>query len=398
MQAGKFIEQFRPQEPKAWHRLAASLGMFILGTVFASWAARIPDVQANLGLSNAELGYALFATPLGQFIAMMITPSLVRRFSSRRVALTAMLLHPAVLIALGAAGDGRMLFAVLMLFGVCYSLLSISVNTQALQVENLYQRSIMAKVHGCWSMGGVLGGLAGGVMAGLHVPPVWHFTLIFVLAVFCARFCSRHFMQEDLKKPSQGSVRRWQMPDAILLVLGAVGFGSMLVEGAMYNWNSVYFVSVLGEDGFSARSGYLSCMLLMVCARFVADGFINRYGEIPVLRVSALSMAAGLALLVFSPGYTCAVVASGFVGFGMAAVVPICYSMAGRLSTVSPAAAISMVCAISFLGFLMGPPVIGALSDVFTLRGAFVAVLLSPVIIGGLSFVLAGRAADAKRN
>lgn len=331
MSFSQSFEQFIPREERTWNRLAVSLGMFILGTIFASWASRIPDIKHFLNLSDAQLGFALFAAPIGQIPSMLVTPMLVKRFGS------------------------------------C---------------------SIMAKFHGCWSLGGVIGGLFGGMMAGLGVSPRWHFVCILLLAFASANFAWRRLMKTDPlpNVAHTGLTRhRWMKPDILLVILGIIGFGSMAVEGSMYDWNSVYFVSVLHEEGFSARLGYLVCMIAMVSARFIADGFINRYGEVFVLRVSSVSMTIGLAMLVAFPTLIPAMIGSAFVGFGMAAVVPICFSMAGRSTLVSASTAISMVTAISFLGFLMGPPVIGTMSEHIGLRGAFAVVMGAPIIVVLLS-------------
>lgn len=388
MSFSQSFEQFIPREERTWNRLAVSLGMFILGTIFASWASRIPDIKHFLNLSDAQLGFALFAAPIGQIPSMLVTPMLVKRFGSCSIVTTAMLCYPIMLVSLGFVQSVHQLFLVLISFGVFNSMLSISVNAQAVGVENLYGRSIMAKFHGCWSLGGVIGGLFGGMMAGLGVSPRWHFVCILLLAFASANFAWRRLMKTDPlpNVAHTGLTRhRWMKPDILLVILGIIGFGSMAVEGSMYDWNSVYFVSVLHEEGFSARLGYLVCMIAMVSARFIADGFINRYGEVFVLRVSSVSMTIGLAMLVAFPTLIPAMIGSAFVGFGMAAVVPICFSMAGRSTLVSASTAISMVTAVSFLGFLMGPPVIGTMSEHIGLRGAFAVVMGAPIIVVLLS-------------
>ena len=127
--------------------------------------------------------------------------------------------------------------------------------------------------------------------------------------------------------------------------------------------------------------GYLAAMIFMVLGRFIADGFINRFGETRVLEVSASSMIAGLALMVGFPTFWSSVVGSALVGIGMASVVPICYSLAGRSKHTSASAAISLVSAISFWGFLIGPPIIGMISQASSLSFAFTLVIVAPALI-----------------
>lgn len=378
--------------------------MFIFGFTFGSWASRIPDIKLALGLSDAALGMVLFACPFAQLPTMALAPVLVKRFGSRPVILTTMVLYPTALLALGTAPTFALLFAAMLMFGVCNCLLNICNTTQAVAVEKLYARSIMNKFHGCWSLGGVAGGLLGGAAASALLTPQVHFSLIWVIAVVSAIAASFWLMRVDpVHKPHEkacktdGKKRRFTLPDAFLIMLGVVGLGCMATESTMYDWNSVYFVTVLGESGFQARWGYLAAMVAMVVARFIADSLVNRFGEVFVLRSSAFFMTAGLAVFALFPSVAAVTLGSALVGFGMAAVVPICYSMAGRSRLMRPSAAISLISAISFLGFLIGPPLIGAISQAFDLRTAFAVMTVCPLIVLVLSAPL-GRLFDQRRG
>lgn len=148
----------------------------------------------------------------------------------------------------------------------------------------------------------------------------------------------------------------------------------------MYDWSSVYFAQVIQPEETFIRAGYLSCMSVMVMARLLADGLVNRFGVTPVLQLSGLSIATGLSLALIWPTLLPATVGLGLVGFGMASVVPLCYSLAGKSTRVPPSVAISLVSSLSFPGFLGCPPMVGFLSHQFSLRWA-----LSPIVIMGIT-------------
>ena len=137
-----FIPLF--QSPKSFYRLAVASFFFLQGLVFASWASRIPDIKQALDLNEAQLGGVLFAIPVGQMSAMALSGYLVSRFGSHRMLLLAALLYSGTLMALGFISETWHLFAMLVFFGVAANLHNISVNTQAVGVERLYRRSIMA--------------------------------------------------------------------------------------------------------------------------------------------------------------------------------------------------------------------------------------------------------------
>ena len=172
-------------------------------------------------------------------------------------------------------------------------------------------------------------------------------------------------------------------PDPYLLALGFIAFGSMATEGAMYDWSSVYFAQVVRPEESLVRLGYMACMCAMVLGRLMADGLVNRYGVRPVLRLSGVSIAVGLSLALVWPRLASATVGLALVGFGMASIVPLCYSLAGRSTKVPARVAISLVSSVSFLGFLACPPMVGFLSHAFNLRWA-----LSPIVLVGVAIAV----------
>lgn len=374
-----------PHTPKAFYRTALMAFFFVMGVIFASWAIRIPDVKAALHLSDAELGGLLFGAPLGQLLAIVPAAWLIGRIRSRRAIIIGMLLMPAALLSLALAGGHVSLFLCLLFFGFADNLLNIALNSQAVGVETLYGRSIMATFHGMWSLGGVAGGLVGAILAPLGVSPLHHFCLIAALAVGVLAALRSWTLPREVrigrKESRSGSSVRL---DPYLAVLGFIAFGSMATEGAMYDWSSVYFAQVVQPGESLVRVGYVACMSAMVLGRLMADGLINHYGVAPVLQISGLCIAGGMALALLRPELGAATAGLAFVGFGMASIVPICYSLAGKSTKVPPQVGISLVSSISFFGFLACPPTVGFLSHLADLRWA-----LSPIVVVGLLITLA---------
>ncbi|MFQ8889798.1 MAG: MFS transporter [Bilophila wadsworthia] len=175
-----FIPLF--QSPKSFYRLAVASFFFLQGLVFASWASRIPDIKQALALNEAQLGGVLFAIPVGQMSAMALSGYLVSRFGSHRMLLLAALLYSGTLMALGFISETWQLFAMLVFFGVAANLHNISVNTQAVGVERLYRRSIMAAFHGLWASPGS-SGIVGALFAAFSVSTRVHFSFIFAVCM-----------------------------------------------------------------------------------------------------------------------------------------------------------------------------------------------------------------------
>lgn len=379
------------RNPHFHYRLVLSLFFFAMGLIFASWATRIPDIQSTLKLNDAQLGTALFGAPLGQLPCLLAAGLLVNRFGSRKVLALGLFIYATALLGLGAAGAFWQLFLALLFFGIGGNLFDIALNTQAVAVEKLYGRSIMASLHGLWSLGGVAGGVLGALLAGFGVGPWPHFVAVSLLAVGLY-FGLRSRLLPDVKpEPGPDTTerkRRLIRPDLLVLLLGVVAFGSMATEGTMYDWIAVYYTAVLQAPDELVRIGYVACMSCMVLGRFLADGLITRFGPVRVLQVSGLLMCAGLLLLILQSGLLFATLGAALTGFGMASGIPICFSLAGKSRTIPPSVAISLVVFVSFSGFLVCPPLIGHLSHAFSLQAAFIPIAGVALVIALLAPLL----------
>ena len=154
-----------------------------MGLCFATWASRIPDIKTALKLTDAALGTILFALPVGQFLMMPFSGRLVTRFGSRKVILFALPAYTLCLTNLGLATNGWQLATGLFLFGIFGNMCNISINTQGIATEKIYNRPIMSAFHGGWSIAGFTGALVGLIMIHLKVPPYTHFWIVVSLVV-----------------------------------------------------------------------------------------------------------------------------------------------------------------------------------------------------------------------
>ena len=361
-----------PHAPKNFYRLAVGAFFFLQGLVFASWASRIPDIKQALDLNEAQLGGVLFAIPMGQMAAMALSGYLVSRFGSHRMLLLAAVLYSGTLTALGFTTGIWQLFAILVFFGMAANLHNISVNTQAVGVERLYRRSIMAAFHGLWSLAGFVGGLMGALFAGFSVSPRIHFCFVFAVALGIMATMYRFTLPRDRKRAVQpGRKSPKGKLDPYVVLLGLIAFGCMASEWTMYDWSAVYYEAIIKPSPELIRLGYISYMCTMVCGRFMADGLVTRFGVIRVLQVSGGLIAAGLLTAVLLPHVATASIGLALVGFGTASVVPVCYSMAGKSQFMPPSVALAVVSTIGFLGFLLCPPIIGFIAHASSLRWSF---------------------------
>ncbi len=351
-------------------RVAVAAYYFVPGVVFASWASCIPDVKHLLHLSNGQLGTVLFAIPIGQLLMMTFSGILVSKFGSKKMLVLSEVLYALALFCIGYSTTVFHLILGLVAFGMMANLMNIATNTQACLLEKLYGRNIMSSFHGLWSLGGFAGGIIGAVFANMLLSTQAHFGCILVMSYLIIALGFRYLVNDDMAKAEEEDVPKFSFKtiDPTLFLLGLMGFGGMFCEGTVYDWSSVYFSSVVKPDEAFIRAGYVAGMGAMTLGRFLADGFVTKYGPSKVLKVCGMLIVSGLWLAAALPYLVTATLGFLLVGFGISSSVPICYSIAGKLGTMKASIAITIVSSISFFGFLVGPPIIGWLSEATNLR------------------------------
>jgi MFS family permease len=364
-------------------RLAVSLFYFCQGLAFASWASRIPDIKTTLNLSDGQLGSLLFALPLGQLATMALSGTLVTKFGSKKVLIVAAALYVVALTNLGLATKGWHLGAALFLFGVIGNMCNIAVNTQGVAAENLFDKPIMSSFHGAWSIAGFTGALVGLLMINLHVNPYTHFWIIAGL-VWMSIIINNKYLVAGVGPVSTTKRKLFSKPEGALMQLGVIGFCSMATEGAMFDWSGVYFKDIVKAPHALVPLGYASFMIMMASGRFIGDRLIAKLGRKRVLQVSGVLISTGMFIAVIFPYIVTAVLAFMLVGLGVATVVPTVYSVAGRNAKVSPGIALAMVSSVSYLGFLMGPPLIGYIAELASLRYSYAVIGVFGVVISML--------------
>ncbi len=351
------------------YRIAVSLLFFLQGLTFSSWASRIPAIQQKLHLSESGLGIMLLSIPVGLLISIPFSGWFVAKFGSRSVVIVSLICYGLTLISLGLAYTKLQLMCGLFFFGFFGNMSNISVNTQAVGVEAIYGRSVMASFHGMWSVAGFTGATIGTFMIGNLILPHRHFTIIFIVLILALSAAFGYTLKEDFNKQVGQKIFVW--PDKSLINLGMIAFCSMICEGAMFDWSGIYFKKVVGAQNAWIGAGYTAFMCTMATGRFVADWFTVRFGIRKIFQWSGALIAAGLLIAVVFPGLITAIIGFLLVGFGVSSVVPLVYSAAGKSKQMSPGVAIAAVSTIGFLGFLIGPPIIGIVAGLSSLRVSF---------------------------
>lgn len=342
----------------------------------ANWLSRIPAIQHTLGLSVRALGVALLGASLGGLIAMPIVSRAIAAFGSAQVTrwtsfgLCAALALPA--LAWGTVS----LLLLLMVCGAFAGSMDVSMNTQAVDVERAYQRPVMVAFHALFSLGGMLGAAMGGLAAHFEISPRVHLPAAGLALAIATVFASRGLLPTE-KEPVLSTRPAAQLLRP-LAGLAIVAFCILLGEGAIADWSAVYLSHLTGPG--MAASGYAVFSLTMAVGRLVGDRMRSRFGPVAVVRTGSALAAAGLGGALLAGGMVPALIGFAFAGAGWASIFPIACGAAGHKAGSEPEAGVAAVTGTGFIAFLIGPPLIGFLAQLWTLRAALgILVLLSAI-------------------
>jgi MFS family permease len=219
-------------------------------------------------------------------------------------------------------------------------------------------------------------------MIAFHVKPHVHFCIIAAIAIFAELLSNKYLLDGALAGEAPKKKKLFSKPERILVHLGIIAFCCMSSEGAMYDWGGVSFKEVVNAQGAFVAIGYVIFMATMTTGRCLGDKLIANIGRKKLLQISGLLTSCGLFTAVIFPYVVPATVGFLLVGLGVSTVIPMIYSLGGRVSKVSPSMAIATIASVGYLGFLMGPPMIGYIAHIAGLRYSY-------ALIGVFGFCIA---------
>lgn len=348
-------------------RAAMAGFFFVSGFGFSSFASRIPSLQQNLSLTDAGLGSLLFAMPLGLICTLPLTGFLLGKYQVRNVMLLGSIAYNLLLCSLGLVQNQWQLALALFFFGSSRNIMNISINALSVEVQTYFNRSIINSFHGIWSVSGFLGAGLGGWMIAHDGEMSMHFALVGAVCALAMALCFPNTVPNPIGSKRPG----FHLPKGPLFRLGLLAFGCMACEGIMYDWSGIYFVKAVHAPKAFTSVGYVCFMCSAATARFLGDKAVDRFGKTQVLRACTASVVVGLLLAIVFPTVLVAGLGFMLVGIGVSCTVPLIMASASGASSKPPGIAIASVSTISYLGFLICPPMIGHLASAFGLRAAF---------------------------
>lgn len=373
----------------------AVLSLFIAqGLCFASWASRLPDIKNSFSADNyLHFGFLMFLIPIGKFVAIPLVGFLLPRIGSKKTVLISILGFALSLFVVGIVHNIYFLGIILLLFGTFWNMTDISLNTQAIEVERIYGKAIIATFHAGWSLAACIGAVIGYVMINIKITPTYHFIILSAIAVLII-LINYKYLQEpsatikesEATRPSttsQKEQKRFKMPETILIFLGIIWLLALVVENTMFEWSDVYFQSVIKAPE-SLQVGFLVFMIMMFTGRLLTNAAYRIWKKTTVLQIAGSLIFIGfLTSSIFigaSDSLTIKVIINSFgfmlIGLGISCIVPTLYSIVGEKAKTPVGTALTIMSSISFIGPLIAPLLVGFIAQHYKMEYAYLTIAL----------------------
>lgn len=372
---------------RQWLAIAALFSLN--GALLASWASEVSRIKAALQLTDLELGVALSALTIGSILMLPLMKPAIARLGLKGSAGAAALLGGLSLAASAFSWDVASLAVCLLFFGAAFGALELALNQSGVLLEEQTGRPLLSGLHALFSFGALVGAVAGAALIGLGFPVELHLLVLLIGTVaFVLVFAGSLPQAEPPKKtsdPARQNQKLWTWP---LVTLGLFICCAAIADGAMVDWASVYLRETVGSPNGVEALGFAGFSLAMLIGRIFGDRASEHWGAAYVGRVGALVAAVGIALTLAAPFVIPAL--SGFVliGLGVSVLAPLAFSAVGRVAPEKTVPALAGLTAFFYAGYLAGPPIIGFLAELASLRVALVLVLAVAVAAACLSPIL----------
>lgn len=383
------------QTPLQRRKIALFIYLFIPGLALASWVTRTPAIRDAIDASLAQMGMVLGGLSVGSMCGVLLSGQIIQRKGTRFTMLLGLSMVCASLLMMAAgvvAGLQPVVALGLASFGLGVGTAEIAINMDAAVVEHESGKHVMHTLHGCFSLGTLVGALLGLAANAWHMPVALHLGAIFAAVSGLLWKFSRHVPAGfGIRTAADKAARRGALMQASVwrdprvLMIGFVVFALALAEGAAYDWLPILLVD---EHGFSEALGAMIFVLfaaMMTAGRFGGGWLLRRFGRLAVVRGSIALAATGVACIALGHHQVLAGVAVLCWGLGAALGFPVALSAAAEGGE-RMAERVKAVATIGYIAFLVGPPALGFVGQAFGLRGAMLVVLS----LVALSILLSG--------
>jgi len=348
-----------------------------------TWVLYLPHIKTKFALNDGQIGVALFCLAFGLLISIPFIPYTNKKIGVGRTTKIGILLFALSFNLPLIAPSYLLLCSSLLLIGIFTGFTDVSMNALVSTIEKRDKKYFMSAAHGFFSFGGFLGAGFGSILFLVFPTPIWHMLSVSLFIVISNWYLSNYY--DNIQEPTISINKRKNKLQDIrpLLGLAIIAFIIMFNEGAVEHWSNLFLFDVVEVAESQAGLGFISFSLCMTIGRFLGDGISKKIGAINLITGGSTIAFIGY-LFIISANLHLSIVGFGILGFGLSVVIPEIFRLAGNTKGVPASVGISIVSGIGFAGFLIGPVLLGFISNWANLTWSFALLSLSIILVLGL--------------
>ena len=347
-----------------------------LNILIGTWVLYLPHIKMKFDLNDSQIGFALFFTALGLLIAIPFVPYINKKIGTGHstkwgIIVFALLFNLPLLVP-----SYTLLCASLLIIGIFSGFTDVSMNALVSNIEKKDRQNFMSAAHGFFSLGGFIGAGIGSILITVFANPSYHMLLISSLVIISNLILAKHYENNE-ESEQESPIEKTNIFNNIKPILGLsiVAFIIMFNEGAVEHWSNLFLFDTVHVSESQAGLGFVVFSLTMTVGRFFGDGISSKMGALRTISYGCVIAVLAYALILTSNFYS-SILGFGILGLGLSVIIPEIFRLAGRAKGIHTSVAISVVSGIGFIGFLIGPVILGLISNWSSLLMSYVFLLV----------------------
>jgi len=348
---------------------------FIMAFSIGLWTIRIPTIRDQIQTDYLGIGYIMAIFAIGSIIMMLCANYIIVKSSSKKIIIFVVLAQWLLWLPVPFIKDLQTFMILAFLFGLCFGLFEICINLQASKIETREKKSMMSVFHAFWSLGVLIGSFATSIFLQFEIPILINIA-VYVIIMLPINLYFSLMLSDDQKSLDSDKKNIFFVWPIVIFLLAIIAMANALTEGSVDSWGALYMKDFIKVNGFNVGIATISFNIFMVIGRLCGDWFRDKIGVFKILLVlMSLTILSLLILINFDSIYF-AILGFAILGIGSSSIVPIAYSLAGKIKGIDSGVGITIVSVAVYGTFIGAPASLGVVANIFGVNNVFTPVLL----------------------
>ena len=348
------------------------------------WTVRIPDIKDQIGTDYQGMSYLFVIFSLGSIFTMIIAPKIIQNFSSKFIGLLTGFVISFLWVFIPFVSSFYQMAVLSFIFGSSYGIIEIVLNLQATSLEKKYEKPIMSGIHAFWSIGLLGGSFATSLFLEYEISFLIN-SLVFIVLIFPLFFFGSLTLKDTNSTPQKLSAIFFKWPK-IVLILVIFSTTCVFLEGGTDSWGALYMRDYLLAEGFSIGIAAIAFNGSMVFGRLTGDKLKSVFGIYNFLFISIILSLLGSLIIFISKFAFISILGFIIAGFGVASIVPICYTLISRIENLDQTVGVTIITLAVYGNFTIAPPILGYTANLLGIQYVYLPISILFIVCLGLAF------------